>query len=243
MSPLRVYIGYDPREEIAFHVLSRSIQIRSTEPVAITQVALPQLRSAMWREKDPKQSNAFSFSRFLVPYLAGYHGPALWMDCDMLCLGNIAELFELFDGRYAVQVVQQEHKSEEQVKYLGEPQYTYERKNWSSLMLFNAGHPACRELTPDKINNESGLYLHQFNWCNDDKIGKLPITWNTLIGVNKPDYWGDIGGRPQILHYTLGGPWFEECRSIDPVATEAWDKERQNMMEVQRWKDKMSGLG
>ena len=197
-----IFIGYDPRESVAFDVLAHSIWRRSSVPVSITPLRLSQL--PMTRPVHPLQSTAFSFSRFLVPYLTGFYGWAIFMDCDMLCLDDIADLWALRDDRYSVMVVKHQHEPQNDTKFLGAKQTRYEKKNWSSLMLFNCGH--CGTLKPKYVNEASGLDLHQFNWlppCGD--IGELPSRWNVLVGTQKEEC-------PGILHYTEGGPWFDEYK-------------------------------
>ena len=159
---IRVFIGFDPRETVAFHVLSQSIQARASQPVAITPVMLSQLEGLMTRERNPLQSTDFSFSRFLTPYLCDYDGWAVFMDCDMLVLQDMAKLWALRDDNYAVQVVKHDHVPEEDTKFLGAPQTRYEKKNWSSVMLFNCAK--CKALTPDYVNTADGLDLHRFHW-------------------------------------------------------------------------------
>ena len=137
--PIPVFIGYDPRERAATNVLIDSLVQQSSRPLAITPLVTPQLeaRGLFWRERDPRQATAFSFTRFLVPHLMGYRGWAIFMDCDMLCRGDIADLWALRDDRFAVMCVQHEHNPNETVKFLGEPQNPYPKKNWSSLMLLH----------------------------------------------------------------------------------------------------------
>lgn len=205
---INVFIGYDPREAVAFSVLAYSIQARASEPVAIAPLMLTQLRDIFSRERHALQSTDFSFSRFLTPYLSGYAGWSIFMDCDMLMLEDIVELWRLRDERYSVMVVKHDHVPKETQKFLGEPQTKYEKKNWSSVMLFN--NAKCRALTPDYVNAASGLELHQFNWLESDAlIGALPDRWNHLVGYNPP--------RPDaaLVHYTLGGPYFEEYRDCE----------------------------
>ena len=113
---IRIFIGYDPREAVAFHVLSHSIHTRASEPVEIFPLMLSQLRAIFTRETHPLQSTEFSFSRFLVPYLSEYSGWSLFCDCDMLMLDDVSNLWQLRDERYAVQVVKHEHKPEEAKK-------------------------------------------------------------------------------------------------------------------------------
>jgi len=217
---IRVFIGYDKCEEVAYHVLARSIQARATEPVTIAPLKLEQLKDVLTRERDPLQSTEFSFSRFLTPWLSDYQGWSLFMDCDMLMLDDVAKLWALRDERYAVMVVKHVHLPKETVKFLGNPQSKYEKKNWSSVMLFNNG--ACRALTPDYVNRASGLELHQFKWLEGDhRIGELPARWNHLVAydAHRPD--------AALVHYTVGGPWFNEYRDCDYA--QEWRQEQERM--------------
>ncbi len=218
---INVFIGYDTREAIAFSVLAYSIQARASQPVSIAPLMLPQLRTILTRERHPLQSTDFSFSRFLTPHLSGYAGWSVFMDCDMLVLDDIANLLKLRDDRYAVMVVKHDHVPKETVKFLGEPQSKYEKKNWSSVMLFN--NDKCRALTPEYVNKASGLELHQFKWlAADDQIGSLPERWNHLVGYNPPRK------DASLVHYTLGGPYFDEYRDCE--YSKEWFAERDAML-------------
>jgi hypothetical protein len=220
---IRVFIGYDPREAVAFSVLAYSVQARASEPVAVVPLMLSQLGSLLTRERHPLQSTDFSFSRFLTPYLSGYSEWSVFMDCDMLMRDDIAKLWQLRDERYAVMVVKHDHVPKETVKFLGEPQSKYEKKNWSSVMLFN--NAKCRKLTPDYVNAASGLELHQFKWLgNDDLIGALPQRWNHLVGYNAPRR------DAALVHFTLGGPYFPKFRDCE--YSKEWYAERDAMMRV-----------
>jgi hypothetical protein len=218
---VRVFIGYDPREAVSFSVLSHSINARSSLPVSITPVMLSQLGGVFDRVRDPLQSTDFSFSRFLTPYLAGYEGWAIFMDCDMIVLDDIANLWKLRDDAYSVMCVQHDYVPREDTKFLGATQTKYAYKNWSSVMLFNCGK--CRSLTPDFVNTATGLQLHQFKWLDGDhQIGSLPSAWNHLVGVDDP--------RPDasLVHYTIGGPYFDEYRDCEYAAE--WFAERDDML-------------
>lgn len=218
---IRVFIGYDSRETVAYGVLSHSINARASQPVAIAPVMLDQLKDVFRRERNPLQSTEFSFSRFLVPYLCDYQGWAVFMDCDMLMLEDVARLWALRDERYAVQVVKHEHVPKEEVKFLGAVQTRYQKKNWSSVMLMNCAR--CTALTPDYVNKASGLELHQFKWLDDDaQIGELPHDWNHLVGFDPP--------RPgvSLAHFTIGGPWFPEYAGCE--YSREWLAERQAML-------------
>src|SRR5262245_9294478 len=219
---LRVYIGYDPREAVAWSVLSYSIQARASEPVAIAPLMLPQLKEVLTRERHPLQSSDFSFSRFLTPYLSHYEGWSVFMDCDMLMLDDITKLWRLRDDRYAVMVVKHIHVPKETVKFLGEPQSKYEKENWSSVILFN--NAKCRALSLEYVNRASGLELHQFKWlASDDLIGELPSRWNHLVGYDSPI------NNASLVHYTLGGPYFTEykdCEYAREWQDEFWHMQR-----------------
>jgi lipopolysaccharide biosynthesis glycosyltransferase len=200
---IRVFIGFDPRETVAYHVLCQSILARSSEPVSFTPLVLSNLKKELWRERHPLQSTDFSFSRFLTPSLCNFEGWSLFMDCDMLCLDDIAKLWALRDDRYAVMCVQHQYEIKETTKFLGEKQTAYEKKNWSSVMLFN--NARCQTLTRDYVNTASGLELHQFKWLESDAlIGALPQRWNHLVG------YGSAAEAPALAHYTLGGPYFPD---------------------------------
>ena len=224
---INVFIGYDPREAVAFSVLAHSIHARASSPVSITPLMLSELKGTLTRERHPLQSTDFSFSRFLTPYLSNYAGWSIFMDCDMLMLDDVARLHALCDERYAVMVVKHDHQPKESVKFLDQPQTPYQKKNWSSVMLFN--NARCRALTPDYVNTASGLELHQFKWlANDDLIGQLPARWNHLVGYNEPD------PQAALVHYTLGGPYFTEFRDCEYA--EAWRDELQKMQCVEQRK-------
>jgi hypothetical protein len=217
MTTIPVYIGFDPRETVAFQVLSHSIHARASSPVSITPLMLSELRGLYWRQRNPLQSTDFSFSRFLTPHLCDYQGWAVFMDCDMLMVDDIAKLWSLRDDRYAVMCVKHDHRPKEEIKFLGAVQTKYEKKNWSSVMLFN--NSRCRALTADYVNRASGLELHQFKWLGDDSlIGELPHRWNHLVGYDAPS--NDVS----LIHYTLGGPYFDEYRDCEHAA--AWFAER-----------------
>ena len=172
---IRIFIGFDERETVAWHVLCHSILARSSQPVSFVPLALNNLGPLMWRDRNALQSTDFSFSRFLTPYLSGYEGWSIFMDCDMLVLDDIAKLWALRDDRFAVMCVKHDHRPVETTKFLDKPQTAYGKKNWSSVMLFN--NARCTALSADYVNTATGLELHQFKWLSDDsQIGELPST-------------------------------------------------------------------
>jgi lipopolysaccharide biosynthesis glycosyltransferase len=220
---IRVFIGYDSHETVAFHVLSHSIHARASAPVAITPLMLTEMKDIFTRERNNLQSTEFSFSRFLVPHLSGYAGWSLFCDCDMLMLDDIAKLWALRDDRFAVQVVKHNHVPPEDVKFLNQTQTKYEKKNWSSVILFN--NAKCTALTPDYVNTATGLQLHQFKWLGDDNlIGEIPHRWNHLVDYDPQAPVDQLS----LIHYTEGGPYFENYKNCGYA--DLWLSERERML-------------
>jgi lipopolysaccharide biosynthesis glycosyltransferase len=195
---IRVFIGYDARETVAFHVLAHSILRHASKPVSVSGLVLSQL--PMWRDRHPAQSTDFAFSRFLVPHLCGFRGRAIFMDCDMLCRADILELWEALSTHETLGVVKHEYQPATESKFLQQQQTRYARKNWSSVMVFNCER--CTKLTPDYVNSASGMELHQFKWLEDDEIEFLPREWNHLVGEYEPN------PDAKLAHFTLGTPCF-----------------------------------
>lgn len=205
---IHVFIGYDGRQSVLYTVSAHSIIRNATRPVTITSIKLEHLAHIFNRPRVAVQSTEFSFSRFLTPYLRGYQGWALFMDCDTVVRTDINELWKLRDDRYAVMCVKHDHQPTGTVKFLGEQQTSYTKKNWSSVMLMNCAK--CTALTPEYVNTATGLELHQFKWLeSDDLIGELPRDWNFLVEYYKHD------DNAKLLHYTEGGPYYEATRHVD----------------------------
>jgi len=225
---LRIYIGYDPRESVAFHVLAHSLLRRSSIPLSVSPLVQGQLKSIYRRPRGPTESTEFSMTRFLVPHLSGYAGWSLYMDCDMLCRVDIAGLTREMERQAdkAVLVCKHDYVPKSERKFLDQVQTRYPRKNWSSLMVFN--NERCRALTPDYVNSASGLELHRFAWVEDRLIGQLDREWNWLVG----EYPHDPGAK--IVHFTLGGPYFEPYRDCDYAAE--WFAERGSMQHAEAYK-------
>jgi len=209
---MKVFVGYDPREDIAYQVCKHSILARQPD-AEVRPLVQKELRDAGWytRPVDKLASTEFTFTRFLVPELANFKGWALFMDCDMILTTDIKELFDQADDKYAVMCVQHDYTPKEGMKMDGQKQTVYPRKNWSSVVLFNCGHPSNAKLTQDMVNDPelNGAYFHRFSWLKDEEIGELDHTWNYLVGV-----YNDIE-TPKLIHYTEGGPWFENYRDCE----------------------------
>ena len=213
MKPLRVFVGWDSREDIAYQVCKRSLEQHSSIPLHISPIRQSELRArgVYTRGPDPLSSTEFSFTRFLTPYLTGYEGWAIFVDCDFLFRRDIAGILDYLDPAKALSCVKHEYTPPETTKMDGQQQTQYPRKNWSSFMLINCAHEQVRRLTPSVVNAESGLYLHRFNWLSDDVIGALPLTWNYLEGWHSKSDCED----PIAVHFTRGGPWFENYQDVE----------------------------
>ena len=205
---IKIFIGYDEGEKIAFHVLAESIRKQSSEPISITPIDLNTIRNHFIRDKQSNQSTEFAFSRFMVPYLSNYEGWSIFMDCDMLLRTDINELWKLKDEDYAVMCVKHDYEPKQDVKFRGAKNEKFPKKNWSSFMMMN--NMLCDKLTPDYVNTATGLELHQFKWLkNEDAIGDIPLDWNWLV----TEY--DYNEKAKNVHWTLGGPYFEDYARSD----------------------------
>jgi len=221
---MKVFVGWDSREDIAYQVCKHSILSKQpdAEVIPLKQNELRE-QGLYWRDVDKLASTEFTFTRFLIPELAHYQGWALFMDCDMILTTDIKELFDQADDKYAVMCVQHDYTPREGLKMDGKQQTSYPRKNWSSVMLVNCGHPSNTVLHKELVNDAeiSGAYLHRFSWLKDEEIGELDHTWNYLVGV-----YDDID-VPKLIHYTEGGPWFENYRNCE--YHELWKAELYDM--------------
>ncbi len=222
-APLKIFIGWDSREPAAFAVCVHSILTRCSLPVSIVPLRQAVLRETglYSRSVGATESTEFSLTRFLVPALCNFEGIAIFLDCDFLVRADIAELL-MWAVAYpdrAVHVCQHDYTPRDAVKFLGQTQTAYPRKNWSSLIVFN--NDRCRALTPEFVNQATGLELHRFLWAGD-AIGALPLEWNHLVGEYQPD------ANAKALHYTNGGPWFASYRDTDHA--DLWFAEREAML-------------
>ena len=198
---LQIYVGFDPREAAVYHTFVQSVIEHASQPVAF----IPLHQDYLGIDGQQDGTNAFIYSRYLVPYLNGFKGTALFCDGDMIVKDDISKLFALNDESKAVMVVKHDYECTPR-KYIGTPlesdNIAYPRKNWSSVMLFNCEHRGNAILEPSLVSSVGGAFLHRFEWLTDDEIGGLPMEWNWLEG-EYPDV-GDV----KLVHHTLGSPGF-----------------------------------
>ena len=212
---INIFIGYDTKETIAYHVCSNSIIRHASKPVLIVPLSLNLFSN--YKETHTDGSNDFVYTRFLVPHLMDYNGWAIFLDGDMIVTEDIDKLWQLRDDTKAVMVVKHNYKTKRSHKYLGHPNEDYPRKNWSSVVLWNCNHPANQSVTVDFVQTATGAQVHRFSWLTDDLIGELPVEWNWLA-----DEFG-VNADAKLIHYTLGTPCFEESANI-PMS-ELWHVE------------------
>lgn len=214
---LKIFVGFDQKAEpVAYHNFCQSVIEHSSIPVSFTPLALNTLKG--YEEKHVDGSNAFIYSRFLVPSLCDYKGIALFCDGDMICQGDIAELLKYYEEEpeKAVWVVKHDYKTKHPIKYLGAKNEDYPRKNWSSVILFNCHHWQNQKLTPELVMESTGSYLHRFSWLEDRFIGDLPAEWNWL----ETEYVYNKDAK--LVHHTLGTPCFKDYQEA-PYSKEWWN--------------------
>ena len=210
---LNIFVGFDSRESLGYHVFCQSLLEHATEPFSVTPLG-GSLQPGTTR---------FCFDRFLVPSLCS-SGPALFLDgSDMLVRASLSDLFSLADTRFAVQVVKHAPYEPTPRKFMGSSMEAaneyYPKKNWSSVMLFaNCKHPTLSKLTRDYISSASGEHLHRFGWADDSSVGDLPPDWNHLVGEQPANESAKIVhwtlGLPAIKHYQraeFAKEWFSTC--------------------------------
>lgn len=212
-----LFVGFDQREAIAYHAFCQSVISRTSRPVRFTPLV------AHGIDGKRNGSNAFIYSRFMVPFLNSYKGWAIYADGDMICREDIAKLWAMRDERYAVMVVQHDYRTVHKKKYFGNKNEDYPRKNWSSLILWNCEHSANRSLTPDAVSGLPNEFLHRFNWLHDGEIGELPLTWNWLV-LEYP-----MNEYAQLYHYTIGTPCFKDYK--DCTHADMWWQEYKKLNE------------
>lgn len=210
---LRIFVGYDERESLAYEVAKSSAAKFGCE---VTPIHLSRLRASgmftrptevrdgvVWDLiSNRPQSTEFALSRFWVPLLA-HCGWCLFTDCDVVFTSSPLSLLDFADPSKAVHVVKHDLPDSGEVgsKMDGQLQVPYARKNWSSVSLWNCNHPANRRLNLAMLNTWHRDDLHGFRWLHDEEIGDLPPEANWLVNVEpKPTH-------PIVAHFTQGGPW------------------------------------
>ncbi len=210
---LKVFIGWDPNEIPNYDVCVYSIKKHAKVPVEIIPIIQKQLRKAGLYDRplDERASNEFSITRFLTPYLAGHKGCAVFMDCDMLITRCIGEVLQYSNKDHALTVVKHDYTPKESIKFMGQKQEAYPRKNWSSFCMWNCAHELTRQLKPDIVNKSTPAFLHRFEMFPNETIGAFPMEFNWLVG----EYGIMENKLPFNCHYTLGSPQFDGYEDVE----------------------------
>jgi|TARA_B110001450_G_scaffold62148_1_gene58931 lipopolysaccharide biosynthesis glycosyltransferase len=226
--PLNLYIGYDTKEKIASDVCEYSVKKNSSINLTVDLLIKKNLeeKKLLYRKDDKLSSTEFTFSRFLVPFLNEYKGWAIFCDCDFLWTGDIKRLLDKKDEKYAVMCVQHDYNPKSEIKMDGRQQLMYPRKNWSSMVLWNCSHPANKKIDINMVNNETGKFLHRFGWLEDKLIGNLDYKWNWLVGW----YEETSNNKPEAIHFTEGGPWFENYKNCE--YSKIWSQYKEEMEKI-----------
>ena len=92
----------------------------------------------------------------------------------------------------------------------------------------------CTALTVDYVSTATGLDLHRFHWlAGDHEIGAIEGgLWNHLVAVQEDPELSVGQSRPQLLHWTLGGPWFREQRTMGGALAAEWFSARDDAMKL-----------
>lgn len=218
---LKIYVGYDSREDIAWQVCRHSILRHCDQPVEIYPLKQDTLRElGLYTRGADNATTEFSITRFLTPYLGAHDGWSIFVDCDFLFTRDVYDVLQHASRDKAVFVVQHDYTPANMIKMDGKQQTVYPRKNWSSFILFNNAHPEVKALTPEIVNTAAPAFLHRFQWLsNDNLVGSLPLDWNFLEG--EYPLRNDV---PAAIHYTNGGPWFEDWQNVGYA--DLWISER-----------------
>jgi hypothetical protein len=232
-----IYIGWDERDYSAFEVCVASLYNNSPE-IQSGQIRIVPLvdwklrkrglfmRRTLVTETGQKydirderpHSTAFTYTRFLTPYLEYMDGGhvALFMDCDMLATANIAELFAYADMECDVQCVHHDYDAKDEKKIGGLVQQHYPCKNWSSVMLFPDVAKITERLNPLVVSMAQRDWLHTFQWA--ENVGNLPRSWNWLDGEESQSQ------DANLVHFTRGTPDIEpEVNEESPYAKLWWE--------------------
>lgn len=196
---LKVFIGVDSRQPIAFQVLAHSIYTKCSVPVSITPLKIDTLPIKR------KGLTEFTFSRYLVPWLCNYEGTGIFLDADMLVLGDLFDLYKKASFSADVSVVKNREKFE-----------------WASLMVFN--NVRCEKLTPEYID-DLRTKPYKFDWT--ENVGELPNEWNHCVGYDEPRR------DAKLIHFTQGIPCFPETQNCEYA--EEWQKEYRKANSTVPW--------
>lgn len=204
MTPLPVFIGFDHRQPLAYTVARASVERHAKRPVAVQPLRID------WLPIKRVGLTEFTFSRYLVPWLCQFKGPAVFMDADIVVRADVHDLVAAVDPAMAVSVA----------KHVA-------RFEWPSVMVFRCDNTRCWALIPEYIDAPENQ-PQTLEWAGN-RLGDLPREWNFCVGYEEPY------DTPKLIHFTAGIPcwpetiksphadlWIEEWRAAK--ATCSWEE-------------------
>lgn len=206
MSPLRVFVGMDSRQPLAFSVCASSIFRHATKPVFVQPIG-PDWIAGFTRNG----LTAFTFRRYLAPYLCGFEGISIFMDGDIVVRGDVHELASI--------ALQDQTKAVFVAKHVA-------RFEWPAVMVFN--NDLCRKLTPEYVNDAKTV-PQSLEWAGS--VGELPKDWHSCIGYEPHNE------NAKLLHFTAGIACWPETKNC-PNSDKWWD-EFKYMNSTVSWNDLM----
>ena len=217
-----LYIGVDPKHSHSAEKCVKSIR-RYNKSIRIEFINTNDIKE--YTRPWGKQTTAFTYSRFLVPWLMNYEGIGIFCDDDFVWNCDPLEILYSLETDKAVSCVQHNFTKDLSGTKLGDqPNVMYPKKLWSSMMMFNNAHPDCKNLTPDAVNTKSGQWLHQFKWSTN--IGEIPQTYNWCEGSS--DYCTKARVPmidAKVWHFTRGGPWIDHSADWSHIhLVDQWER-------------------
>lgn len=201
---MRVFIGHDSTQEINSRACTHSLNRHGVDP---DWVDLKRMRKMGYTRKEDG-STEFAYTRFLVPYLCGYKGYAIFCDSDFIWRDSPELMAPWVEDApvYCVQHPKMEVASN--TKFRGNKNEWYPRKWWSSMMVFNCEHPdIIQNLTLENVNSKSPAWLHRMEWASS--VGSIPQEYNHLVR------YYEHNEDAVAIHFTEGTPMYHEYRNDD----------------------------
>ena len=237
-----IFVGFDNRQTVNSTVCHQSILMHSSRPVAIVPLTLPAITAMTGFER--RGLTPFTYSRFLVPWIAGYQGWAIFCDSDIVFLSDPMRLIDECQGDKLLHPM-----SSPAVWIRDKSGFEFER---AGLMVMWCGHPAWKSVTPEAMNDPK-VYPspHKIERRGDidgifppEIIGRFSEEWGVLVGYEAIDPNMEFGA----LHYTQGTPCHEETSSLPghdqwydifslAVSTEPWIDTMGNSVHAYRMQD------
>jgi lipopolysaccharide biosynthesis glycosyltransferase len=227
-APVRVFIGSGEASLLERKTLIYSLRKNSKRPLeiwvmngthnAIERNDAPPFLAPLSLEMKYRNVTEFSLYRYLIPQMCDYQGRAIYLDSDMICLGDIGELFETPMDDVDFRAVKE-----------------YGNSMWAtSVMLFNCGR--CRfelETIFDEIDagrysySDFSRFAGHFLQQRPYAIAELDPVWNEFDRFDsntKLIHYTDLSRQPwKFPNHPFGELWhqyFKEARDSGLISEE-----------------------